>query len=73
MPSIEVYVKSVEPTNVTIDGQKTTVNMWVKFHQLIGNPDGILYDEGAIYIYYKQTGNENYIAITGEYEIVIIK
>ena len=73
MPSVEVYVKSNEPTNVTINGQKTTINMWVNHHQLIGNPDGILYDNGAVYIYYKYTDPASHPAITGDYKIVIIK
>jgi hypothetical protein len=74
MPSIEVYVKSTDPVNVTINGQQTPIHMWVKFHQLMGNPDGILYDEGAIFLYYKETsGNDTYSAITGDYKIVVIK
>jgi Collagen triple helix repeat (20 copies). len=74
MPSIEVYVRSTEPVNVTIDGQQTTIQPWVRFHQLIGNPDGIIYDQGALYLYYKQTsGNSTYTAITGDYKVVVIK
>lgn len=74
MPSIEVYVKSTDPVNVTINGQETTIHMWTKFHQLMGNPDGILYDEGAIYLFYKETSSSyTNSPITGDYKIVVIK
>jgi len=74
MPSVEVFVKSSSPTTVNIDGQATSINMWVTFHALIGNPDGILYDNGCIYLYYKDVSSSfNSIPITGDYKIVVVK
>jgi hypothetical protein len=70
MPSVQLFVKSNNPANVTIDGQPATINMWENYHAVIGNPDGILFDNGCVYICYEGNG---YSPISGDYKIVVVK
>ncbi len=81
MPSIDVYVKTYfgnyTTANETVMIPTSTVvwrNVGITFGSIVENTGTVLYDEGCVYIFYKQTGGTSVsYATTGDYKIVVVK
>ncbi len=83
MPSVQVFIKTYFQTDVDYGtGQNATTfsptALWrdvgVTFGSIAENAGTVLYDEGCVYIFYKQTGGSNALyAMTGDYKIVVVK
>lgn len=81
LPSIEVYVKTYfgnyTTANETVMIPTPTVvwrDVGVTFGSIVENTGTVLYDEGCVYIFYKQTGGTSVsYAMIGDYKIVVVK
>jgi len=83
MPSVQVYVKTYFRSNeISGDSRNATivtpVALWrdagVTFGSIVEDAGVVLYDEGCVYIFYKQAGGSNVVyAMVGDYKIVIGK
>jgi hypothetical protein len=78
VPSVHVYIKTyfVESTsgNVTM---YSPVAFWreasINYGTVVEYTGSVLYDEGAVYIFYKQVSTNVTYAMTGDYKIVVLK
>ena len=76
MPSVQVYIS----TNFeSVENDTAPIQMWrdvgVTFGSIVEDTGVVLYDEGGVYIFYKQviTGYGERAAVTGDYKIVVVK
>jgi hypothetical protein len=75
MPSVQVYVK----TYFISSGSETETNpLWrdigITFGSAVEDNGVVLYDEGCVYIFYKQAFDSTVLyALTGDYKIVVVK
>jgi hypothetical protein len=84
IPSVQVYVKTYFHVNTTGGtGNESTIPtstvLWrdvgVTFGSIVENSGPVLYDEGGVFIFYKQqtVGFDASYAMTGDYKIVVVK
>jgi hypothetical protein len=84
IPSVQVYVKTYFHVNTTGGtGNESTIPtstvLWrdvgVTFGSIVENSGPVLYDEGGVFIFYKQqsVGFDASYATTGDYKIVVVK
>jgi hypothetical protein len=82
MPSVQVYVKTYFHNDTATANESATVptssvfwrDVGVTFGSIAEDAGLVLYDEGCIYIFYKQTYDSNVqYAMTGDYKIIVVK
>ena len=82
MPSVQVYVKTFFHNGTVLANESATVPtstvLWrdvgVTFGNIAEDAGLVLYDEGRVYIFYKETyASTVQYAMTGDYKIVVVK